>query len=277
MYSFRNSSGNLDIPLFKYYSNYNYVKDCIENKRIYLSKPENFNDIYDSSFVVTIEDFDKIHNSSENLFNFVKYALNREDKDKINYKEHLSEFENCKTLKDTIKVCQTHYKDINYDNFFHNCKQVLGLDKIKQAYNNKVACFSETPLSILMWSYYANNHKGICLMFDFTNDNFIKCNCHKVQYSDIYKTRLGLFDNYFTKSRQWEHEQEWRIVCDTQEDYIPYTGIVSIILGAKNDMVDAFPYFDLANKYKLDLYQIEPAIHSYNLSLKKLMEHGEWC
>ena len=30
-----------------------------------------------------------------------------------------------------------------------------------------VACFSETKESILMWSHYADNHKGFCVEYDF--------------------------------------------------------------------------------------------------------------
>jgi len=37
---------------------------------------------------------------------------------------------------------------------------------IKEEYG--IACFSKTPKSILMWSHYADSHKGLCLIFDKT-------------------------------------------------------------------------------------------------------------
>jgi hypothetical protein len=39
----------------------------------------------------------------------------------------------------------------------------LGLEK-----EILITCFSEVNYNILMWSHYANNHKGICLKFKTT-------------------------------------------------------------------------------------------------------------
>ena len=33
-----------------------------------------------------------------------------------------------------------------------------------------ICCFSFNPKSILMWSHYTNNHKGVCLKFDYKQD-----------------------------------------------------------------------------------------------------------
>jgi len=76
--------------------------------------------------------------------------------------------------------------------------------------------------NILMWSHYADGHKGICLEFDFLFDPFKKA--RKVIYSRgfpsidpmrliDYKDKLGheTLKPLFTKDEGWSYEQEWRV------------------------------------------------------------------
>ncbi|WP_430929638.1 DUF2971 domain-containing protein [Lysinibacillus capsici] len=49
------------------------------------------------------------------------------------------------------------------------------------------SCFSEEPLSILMWSHYAENNKGICLEYNFSYleiHSYIIYDIHPVRYTD---------------------------------------------------------------------------------------------
>lgn len=271
MYKFRSYEEYLDIPLYKYYGNYEYVKDCIENKRLYLSLPENFNDIYDSTFAISKKDL-KFTRANEDYFDVIKYYLNREDKDKLT-DDYKANFNSCKNLGEAIELLKKLNIKINIKAFNKNISKVL--NKPRRADNNKVVCFSENPDSILMWSYYADKHQGVCLKFDFSQDETIKKNCHKVVYSDLYNPSAKPFKIYFTKSRQWEHEQEWRIVCETDQDYLPFKGKVSIILG-KNISIDDFQdYYDLAFDNHLDLYKVVMENKSYKLKLKKILNKGK--
>ena len=45
-----------------------------------------------------------------------------------------------------------------------------------------VVCFSATRKSILMWSHYADKHKGVVLGSDETKCEVLKQNLHKVNY-----------------------------------------------------------------------------------------------
>lgn len=45
-----------------------------------------------------------------------------------------------------------------------------------------VTCFTENPTDILMWSHYADNHRGVCLSFDFDEEAF-KGGTFRVIYS----------------------------------------------------------------------------------------------
>ncbi len=81
-------------------------------------------------------------------------------------------------------------------------------------------CLSEAPDSILMWSHYANDHKGFCLEFEATDQTPVFGEAQKVSYSDKYP-QVDFFNTphekqvdliFLTKFSGWSHEQEWRIV-----------------------------------------------------------------
>lgn len=99
-----------------------------------------------------------------------------------------------------------------------------------------VGCLSSTYESILMWSYYGDDHKGVCLEIDIDEDSEY---LSKVQYQDerptmqtekLLRNYCGqLFANigekeanavllplilqpYITKAEDWKHEQEYRLI-----------------------------------------------------------------
>ena len=80
-----------------------------------------------------------------------------------------------------------------------------------------VACFSETNNSFPMWGYYAADHKGICLGYNLY-DLVEKYQCMPVIYSNellFYgedSSERNILANTLTKSDEWIHEREWRIV-----------------------------------------------------------------
>ena len=77
---------------------------------------------------------------------------------------------------------------------------------------------------ILMWSHYADAHRGICI--EFTGDSFRDDHCHSfipfpVQYQsefpaiDMYKygdPRELVRKSVLTKAEQWAYEQEYRVL-----------------------------------------------------------------
>lgn len=88
-----------------------------------------------------------------------------------------------------------------------------------------IACFSERPDNLLMWSHYSGYGKGFCLAFNtrevpvFYDDRLIR----KVKYSDKYPSisdagalfqeehKISLMLDFLAhKSKYWQYEQEWR-------------------------------------------------------------------
>lgn len=100
-----------------------------------------------------------------------------------------------------------------------------------------ILSLTERPDHPLMWSHYANNHAGLVIEFDEGHEFFAEqeeippkvSGLHKVIYSRERPTFETLLDTevmdgskekqaewlekmFFTKSKDWEYEQEWRMI-----------------------------------------------------------------
>lgn len=111
------------------------------------------------------------------------------------------------------------------------------LDNVRKKYeeqhcrlrsNTWVCSLSKINDSLLMWSHYADNHKGVCVELNMSHVMGCLVNPRygriihnvgvEVQYRDIierpkYFKKEKDFVNYqiATKSKDWEYEQEWRL------------------------------------------------------------------
>jgi Protein of unknown function (DUF2971) len=101
-----------------------------------------------------------------------------------------------------------------------------------------VLSFSKIRDDILMWSHYADKHKGLCLEFDGSANCIFFGEAQPVEYTDY--TPLPLNENpdrqmtriILTKSKHWAYEQEYRIVRPDEAhrlvEYPPelFTGVI---------------------------------------------------
>ena len=84
-------------------------------------------------------------------------------------------------------------------------------EEIKAEYG--MLCFSAGWKSPLLWSHYADKHKGICLGFDVPQDLL-----HKVEYRqnrlphDCVSLKVGIEPVLWMKFRQWKYEAEHRCI-----------------------------------------------------------------
>lgn len=112
------------------------------------------------------------------------------------------------------------------------------LPLLKESYNDyRIACFCEDQdknqkaiQNTLMWSHYADNHAGICIEYSFDIDDFGRNDFNansvsrffKVKYIDAqlcpinFETDGGVTLSpekaFFTKSNDWEYENEVRLL-----------------------------------------------------------------
>jgi hypothetical protein len=117
-----------------------------------------------------------------------------------------------------------------------------------------------TPHSdnILMWSHYAENHRGVCLEFDASVRLF--GSAMAVQYRKDYPSFTvnvqnadGVLQTILTKSDVWSYENEFRIVgairgnglpIELDGDYLPIgDALVGVILGCDADEAKISKFF----------------------------------
>jgi hypothetical protein len=139
-----------------------------------------------------------------------------------------SETENQRKLSvfpEARKILMEHYTTMpgGLESLF----QKLHREKINREIG--ILCLSANPRSILMWSHYADEHKGFVIGFDSDDDFF----SHRLgEPEDIGLLRIVDYvnnrpivvieklknenhdtpDYFFTKNPDWDYEQEWRII-----------------------------------------------------------------
>src|SRR5262249_29459986 len=147
--------------------------------------------------------------------------------------------------------------------------------------------------STLLWAYYAEGHKGIAVRFRISPRQLLNLlmsvdpeskgdsSLRAVKYSsDFPSLRFwdeaddGLGVALTTKSLEWRHEKEWRLVHLTknEERQIPAAVIDGVILGAKVESETLTKLEDWAKKRKepLKLWKAQFKPSSFELEVISL-------
>lgn len=227
--------------IYKYLS----VKDALRvimNKTLKFSQPLDFNDPFDCyekllKFDVTQE--------------FVKGHLEKGILQLDEYERKLSDIELISHLKKNVYT----FENNDVKEVFEKGKNQLW-----------ISCFSKTYKEILMWSHYANNHKGVCIGFNYKGlsetFNFIpskvkyKKDFRKVDYCIDQQKALNYLIN--TKSKNWKYEKEIRL--RTNKEYAPSlneNGIVSIKPNSISKII-------IGCNCKIDLNSIDKRLSKLN-------------
>jgi hypothetical protein len=160
-----------------------------------------------------------------------------------------------------------------------------------------ICCLSKVYDSLLMWSYYTNNHKGICIGLNMENvkkylhnmlGQIVHTKAIEVSYTDIlcrpdYFYEYKDYQKYLlcTKAKAWVHEQEKRLII--QEPYYVNKGqcfyptigkecFESLYLGIKIDEEDKNAIIELARKLNPDIkiFQMQPDPEAFRLVPEEL-------
>lgn len=205
--------------LIKFFTYNEYLLESLTNVTLYFSNVSNFNDPFEGVF---------------------RYKIYEDDNRFKNF--YLHEFGGNPAL-------------LNY--FLQNKKEFE--EKLNRTFkwkfeNNGVCCFSDEikKTDILMWSNYADNHKGICLIFndkirflfkDEKTSNIIvgePSGPYKIQYIkkylDEYPDARELTVNTFLTSKFniWENEKEFRFISGSNGNHFFYKeSLEEVIFGLR--------------------------------------------
>lgn len=238
----------MPMSLFRFRGCNKMSVDAFQNDIIYAVTADKFNDPYDTLVRYDLDEIEKWVNTvmntetlaqmktwfaeGWNLPNEVNHILTMDMIDVL--KGALSSIEDSKEFEGRIE--ETRKRMISLIELYFPI-----LSETSKRYST-IACFSESVESILMWSHYANSHKGFALEYDFrpTLEQPIKnVGLFPVVYS---KERLDISDyiawaflrffgfpakmpdisasikNALWKSDVWAYEKEWRMIDSTPRD-----------------------------------------------------------
>ena len=260
---------NIPSRLYKYYKFSSNNKNNLEKSVIWLSYPEKFNDPYDCALTYSSLDllnhfFSKEPDDIDNLLK----NYNLPDDERTVMRERMVEFSRISIKKSTEEI------------------DLALIDLTKKT--TIISCFSEKKDSIIMWSHYADNHKGFCVEYNFKSlpySDWITLLLYPVIYQDelldvteYMKKKNEYTNNLFsvraaiTKSKKWEHEKEWRMVMPFEffkhEIEWPIPRPTSIYAGAKIELKNKEFLMRYCEKTKVPLFYSKMNRHMFKIDFE---------
>jgi hypothetical protein len=186
---------------------------------IYASSPKSFNDPFDCMLTLSSYENNKIINLNI-LYHLDKHGeLTCADRKKLLSSDKPYE---------TLEEIRNNYSNLSDESNIEKVKTDMeiykksAVDKYKD--HLRVLCLSEKNDSILMWSHYADNHKGLCIEYVFDEHPDIVESLYPVVYTDkrpmLSKSNIESnkepMHTILCKSPDWSYEKEWRYIAIKQ-------------------------------------------------------------
>lgn len=195
------------------------LRDIIVESTLWLSSREAFNDPFDTKAKVIID------SSPATLRTKIRRLL----------KTHKPELSGVKRNQEVDRTMA------NQQELLSNISTTAD----KALNNIGACCLTTNPRNLLMWSHYANQHKGVMLQFELAKDTSTFLKAVKVNYVKDYPiinwandTESELRKAFLNKFEAWGYEDEWRIIhvfgANTYMDF-QSTALTGIVLGCKAD------------------------------------------
>jgi hypothetical protein len=154
-----------------------------------------------------------------------------------------------------------------------------------------IISMSATWNSLLMWSHYAKYHTGYCVGFNeyklmnsglFESGGMVmytKDNSHP-HIHPMMDQNQTFFKRTFTKSAEWEYEQEYRLLnlfIPSEQSKknerlvkIESSFIDEVIIGIKMPDTDANEIIDICRIHGIKVYRAEPVEFKFELTKKEI-------
>ncbi len=242
---------------YKYYQinkeNKVFIERIFTHNELYFPSPKQFNDPFDSRNPVSYEG---------TISEWEKYLGDRIDK----YIPNLT------TEQRQIKIKELAKKALNESIF----------DDLPNSYIDAmgVFCMTEKNDNILMWSHYANSHKGICLEFQSISTNPFFIIAQKMNYESKYskpnmlrsRNEEKMQATLLTKSKDWEYEKEWRIINHDNGPGVynfPAELLTGVIFGCSIEEEDKnlIKNLSLSRNPKPKIYQAKKKKNNFGLDI----------
>ena len=244
--------------LYRYCSLENeYVIQNLERSVVYLSAPTDFNDPYDTGFLIdckrafslTTDDVIRCYETKTGTI-FTEQEKQKLKQGKSVTEATLDRFSDIKfsknmsrkkLIKFTEEFCNEHLK-----------KKSNELEMGIKKHALRICCFTTRFDNMSMWYHYAKEHQGICIEYDTTNAHYLfRRLLFPVMYGNYRFDANEYVKNFHTgigriievplhaslcKSNDWAYEDEWRFVLTgglgEQPPFMPIK-INAVYLGRK--------------------------------------------
>jgi hypothetical protein len=171
----------------------------LTNNELWFGEPRNFNDPFDTRYLI-----DADPREDEILNFYFNNALAQESRRNLELAKFKQEF-NIPTKKQFLNDLEQHH-------YINTLSKKHG-----------ICCFSEKYNNHLMWSHYADNVKGVCLVFDWKasyNSNELVFTGQRVKYRNTLSKKFydsskywDITDIIYSKTNMWKYENEIRELC----------------------------------------------------------------
>lgn len=155
------------------------------------------------------------------------------------------------------KLISTGYRNLER---LHEYKNSYLLSEIERT--TGISCYSETCDNVLMFSHYGQQHKGICVGFEFfSHDVDGIFGPRKIQYAERFPVfnefpSSGNYDEVIratilTKAASWSYEKEWRCFTVNRPGINDMKGLCklsSIVFGCRSAEGDQSNIRNAVNK-----------------------------
>ncbi|MES2434265.1 MAG: DUF2971 domain-containing protein [Pseudomonadota bacterium] len=156
--------------------------------------------------------------------------------------------------------------------------------------NDGVLSLSATWRSVLMWSHYADEHRGLCIEYDTSEQPHPRLQPvdyhapRAVKASDLYRWKVRddevsknqvLKTYFYAKSSEWRYEREWRDISEKSGARdLPFS-ISAILFGYRCDDSVITSIVKLLNdKPDIKLWSVEPKEQNFKLH-RRLVDRDE--
>jgi Protein of unknown function (DUF2971) len=250
--------------VYKFRFDNKYSRDNLQTDTVWMASPETYNDPYDSSLSLPVDTL-RVLIEAALVDRFVAAA-------KLEKFISSQEIENAKKgprpLERVLESIQLS-KPVDAFLYWRQKAESYSAEVLASAEAtvsqltafrklSKVCSFSEVNDSLLMWSHYANHHRGFCVEYSLESlgaEHFFRKNLYPVVYSkDLYDLR-PFMEGLTAGSREelkvmlplvamlhkfdgWGYEREWRLVSETEAievDRNRPTPPSGVLLGARFD------------------------------------------
>jgi hypothetical protein len=175
---------------------------------------------------------------------------------------------------------------------------IVRLDQFMKGFREDLltCCFSEDPLSTLMWSHYAADHSGFCIEYNLSqmsDESEFRERIQPVIYQREMYDATASFEDYILsadgqqrgnlflpvihKEERWSYEKEWRLIKWQSGEgprkrglHEPSTRPSRLFLGAKAKPDCADLLLEIAREKKIPVSKVELVKGSFQLRAVEL-------